>query len=55
MDTVPYEENAKIVKDRYEALGGSVEVILEDKKHHPHGLKDSAPVIEFIKKHSKQN
>ena len=51
-DTVPYEENAKIVKDRYGELGGSAEVILENKKHHPHGLKDSAPVIEFIKKHT---
>ena len=54
-ETVPYEENAKILKDRYTELGGSAEVILEDKKHHPHGLKDSAPVIEFIKKHTWQN
>ena len=45
---VPYEENAAILKERYEKLGGNVKVILEDKGHHPHGLKDPSPVIEFI-------
>ena len=53
--TVPFEENAAILEERYKALGGSVKVILEDKKHHPHGLKDTAPVIAFIKEHAKQN
>ena len=49
---VPLEENAAVLKERYEKLGGSAEVIVEDKGHHPHGLADSAPVIRFIKKHT---
>ena len=53
--TVPYEENAAVLKERYESLGGSVKVILEEKAHHPHGLKDTTPVAEFIKLHTPQN
>lgn len=45
---VPYEENGAIMKERYEKLGGSIQIILEEKGHHPHGLEDPAPVIEFI-------
>lgn len=49
---VPYLENGAILQQRYEALGGSIQVILEDKGHHPHGLKDPTPVVEFIKEHT---
>ncbi|MGA9276413.1 MAG: hypothetical protein WBV89_05650, partial [Ilumatobacter sp.] len=47
--TVPYAENGAIMKQRYETLGGPVEIILQENVgHHPHGLGDPAPVIEFI-------
>jgi hypothetical protein len=47
--TVPYEENGAIMKERYEELGGSIAIIFEDKDHHPHGLANPAPVVEFVK------
>lgn len=50
---VPWDENTKIIADRYKKLGGSIELI--GKKgigHHPHGLEDSTPIIEFILKHA---
>ncbi len=48
--TVPYCENGEILKTRYQALGGDVQVILEKKGHHPHGLADAQPIIDFITK-----
>jgi lysophospholipase L1-like esterase len=50
--TVPYEENGAIMKERFRNLGGDIQIIFEEKDHHPHGLKDPAPVIEFIKKNT---
>ena len=49
--TVPYEENDAILEQRYRALGGSIQVIVEDKGH-THGMKDPTPVINFIKTNS---
>lgn len=48
---VPYEENDAIMEARYKKLGGSIEVIVEDKGH-THGMNDPSPVIAFIKKHT---
>ena len=48
---VPYEENDAIMEQRYKALGGSIEVIVEDKGH-SHGMNDPRPVLNFIKKHN---
>lgn len=48
---VPYEENDAIMEQRYQALGGSIKVIVEDKGH-SHGMKDPTPVLEFIRKHT---
>jgi pimeloyl-ACP methyl ester carboxylesterase len=46
---VPYEENAAIIRERYERMGGPIEVILKPGAgHHPHGLEDPAPIIEFM-------
>lgn len=51
--TVPYEENGAIMQERYEKLGGSIKIILkEGQDHHPHGLEDPTPIIEFIKQHT---
>lgn len=48
---VPYEENDAIMEERYQALGGDITVIVEDKGH-SHGMNDPTPVLEFIRKHS---
>ena len=50
--TVPFEENGAVMKERYEKLGGRIELICEEKEHHPHGLVDPAPVVQFIKENT---
>ncbi|MCB8933294.1 MAG: SGNH/GDSL hydrolase family protein [Fimbriimonadaceae bacterium] len=53
-EVVPYLENTSILKDRYERLGGTIEVIVKHGfKHHPHGLDDPTPLVEFILRHTK--
>jgi pimeloyl-ACP methyl ester carboxylesterase len=48
-DVVPVAENTAIVEERYRALGGTIEVLHKPGVgHHPHGLDDPAPVVEFI-------
>jgi hypothetical protein len=48
-EAVPWEENTGVVKERYEKLGGSITVICKPGVgHHPHGLADPTPVIDFI-------
>ena len=52
-EAVPYEENDAIMKERYEKLGGSIEgIVKEGQGHHPHGLEDPTPIIEFIKRNT---
>ena len=52
-DVVPPAENALVVERRYRELGGTVEVIHKPGVgHHPHGLDDPAPVIDFIIRHA---
>ena len=47
--TVPYEENMKIVAERYRTLGGPVEIILKPGcDHHPHSLENPEAVVDFI-------
>ena len=46
---VPPEENALIIERRYRALGGVVRVIHKPGvNHHPHGLEDPSPVVDFL-------
>lgn len=46
---VPHTENSEVVYDRYLALGGPAErVVKAGQDHHPHGLKDVAPVVKFF-------
>ena len=41
-----------LLKARYEALGGHVELIVKKGVgHHPHSLADPAPIVEYILKH----
>ena len=52
-DVVPPQDNALIVEERYKKLGGRIEVIHEATKgHHPHGLEDPKPVVDFILEHA---
>jgi hypothetical protein len=51
-DVVPPEENALVVEARYRALGGTIEVIHKPGVgHHPHGLDDPTPVVDFVVRH----
>ncbi len=48
-DIVPVDENTDIVANRIRAMGGVIKVIRRPGiKHHPHGLEDPTPVIEFV-------
>ena len=52
-ETVPWEENTGLVAERYRKLGGRITLI--GKKgvgHHPHGLDDPTPIVEFIAEHA---
>ena len=52
-DVVPWDENTGVIAERYKKLGGDITLI--GKKgvgHHPHGLEDSTPIVEFILKHA---
>ena len=52
-DIVPWDENTKLIAERYNKLGGMIELINKPGvKHHPHGLQDPTPMVEFILKHS---
>ena len=53
---VPFEENFKKVKEAYEQMGGTVELILKpDCGHHPHSLEDPRPVVDFLKRYAPQS
>ncbi|HEV7225174.1 MAG TPA: alpha/beta hydrolase domain-containing protein, partial [Pirellulales bacterium] len=48
-DVVPWEENTGLVAERYRKLGGTITLIAKPGVgHHPHGLEDSAPIVDFI-------
>lgn len=51
-DVVIYEENGKVLESYYKEHNGTLKVIQKPMtKHHPHGLENPAPIIEFIEKH----
>lgn len=48
-EVVPVSENIDLIEKRYLALGGRIQVIRKPGgKHHPHSLKDPAPIVDFI-------
>ena len=50
-DAVPVDENTQVLKQRYEALGGHVELIVKHGVgHHPHSLEDPTPIVDYILK-----
>ena len=55
-DVVPWEENTGVVAERYRKLGGDITLIPKPGiGHHPHGLTDPTPIIDFIMKHATAN
>ena len=51
---VPYRENGKLLYELYKRGGGEVELYLKPGvDHHPHGLDDPTPIIDFVEKHYK--
>ena len=52
-ELVPLEENGGVLLDYCEKNGiAVVSIVKKGCGHHPHSLEDTAPIIEFIKKHS---
>ena len=46
---VPHKENSAVVYERYKAMGAPVEqIIKKGGDHHPHGLTDPRPIVEFF-------
>jgi pimeloyl-ACP methyl ester carboxylesterase len=48
-EAVPWDENTGVLAERYRALGGHITLIPKPGVgHHPHGLEDPTPVVDFI-------
>lgn len=49
---VIFKENSKVLIDYYNANHGDIKVIVRSmQKHHPHGLDDPSPIIEYVEKY----
>ena len=52
-DVVPYHENGALLEKYYRENGGTIVTIGKAGcGHHPHGLEDNTPIIEFIEKYA---
>jgi hypothetical protein len=52
-EAVPYINNGELMEQQYKKLGGTFKLILKKGEgHHPHGLQDQTPVVDFIQLHS---
>ena len=52
-EVVPWEENTGLVAERYRQLGGDITLIAKPGvHHHPHGLENSTPIVDFIWRHA---
>lgn len=50
--TVPYEENGKMLSDYFRENGGNLtEIVKVGCDHHPHGLEDNTPLLNFVEKY----
>lgn len=53
-DVVIYEENGKVLENYYKENGGNIKIIKKEGcGHHPHGLENPVPIIEFIENNLK--
>lgn len=49
---VPYEENGKILEEAYKQNNIDISIVIKTGcNHHPHGLVDNSPIIEFAEKY----
>lgn len=52
-DVVPWDENTGLIAERYRVLKGEITLIAKPGiGHHPHGLPDSTPIVDFIVQHT---
>ena len=52
-EVVPWDENTGVIAERYRHLGGSITLIAKPGVgHHPHGLDDPGPIVEFIARYA---
>lgn len=52
-DVVPYSENGAVLEKYYRKSGGCIKTIGKTGcGHHPHGLEDNTPIIEFVEAHA---
>ena len=50
--TVPYEENGKLLAEKYRKTDIPFKVIIKENcDHHPHGLDDLSPIIDFVERY----
>lgn len=55
-EAVPVRENGARMQAAYEKAGGVFKMILrEDEGHHPHGLEDPTPVVDFLRSRASGN
>lgn len=53
-DVVPYHENGMLLEKYYKEMGGDILAIGKPGcGHHPHGLEDNTPIVEFVERYSK--
>lgn len=51
-NTVPFCENGVLLQRAYEAAGAEIKTIIKPGcDHHPHGLDDPTPIVDFICRH----
>lgn len=49
---VPFDENGRLLQDAYTKAGRTIEThIKPGGDHHPHGLPDCSPIVDFIEKY----
>jgi len=52
-EVVPVDENTGRIEEGYKTLGGEIQVIHKPGiGHHPHGLDDPQPIVDFILRHN---
>ena len=55
-DVVPWKENTGVLAKRYRQMGGDITLIGKPGcGHHPHGLSNPVPVVDFILRHTVLN
>lgn len=55
-EVVPWDENTGLLAERYRKLGGNIQLIVKPGVgHHPHGLDDPRPIVDFFLTHAAPN